>query len=277
MSPQTLYDEILSQARNHNPSASSSEILEGVFEIISREILPTVFKALELPQFPSWSMLAIESRGRRRRKSVETPIKLVERRAVIQKVDRLKRQISWDGGNSVRYDPHFSDSNNITFLPTSHLSSAEEAFPREFDYGEEIKTQSLEEPDRPYLNDLLPLEPKEPMVLSEEIQRKIVSEPVVEEVFKRIEVRMRNLATDRKLEMSFEVSFHSDAEIPSWKKYVIKINPPSNLDFKARMNIRTLLDMAIRKEIDDLLKSANGNRKEYLNQLSKSLFLHIEL
>lgn len=276
MSPKTLYAEILSQAINRNPSASSSEVLEGIFQIMSKEILPTVFKNVGLPKFPSWSMLAFEKRGRKRRK-IEPQEKLAERRIVIQQIERLKRQISWDGGNSARYDLHFPDVDTLTFLPAQDLSSNKKALTRILDYGEEIKTQSLEEPDKPYPKSLLLSEPKQPIDLSDEVQKKIISEPAVEEVFKRIEVGIRSLFVERKLDATVQVSFHSDSEIPSWKKYVITLNPPSSMDFEAKMNIRTLLDIAIRKEMDGLLKNASEDMKEYLYQLNKSIFIHIEL
>lgn len=276
MSQKTLYDEIVTQARIHNSSASSVEILESVLDIISKEVLPTVFKNLGLPEFPSWSMLAFEERGRRKRKRGDTPRKLVERRAVIQQVECLKRRMGWDGGNSVTGTPYFPDSDNVEFLPTSDLSSVKKTMPHELNYAEEIKNRFLE-PDKPYPNVLLPMEPKQSVVLSEEIQKKIVSEPIIEEAFKRIEVQIRNLVAERKLETNVEMSFRSDPEIPSWKKYVIMIIPPASVDFKARMNIRTLFEIAIRKEMDDLLKKTGEDRERCLNQLDKSLFLHIEL
>lgn len=69
----------------------------------------------------------------------------------------------------------------------------------------------------------------------------------------------------------------SDVEIPSWKKCVLTIHPPSELTFDERMNISTIFDVAIRKTINEMKKEADVTTTDYLKNLNRSMFVHIDL
>jgi hypothetical protein len=162
-------------------------------------------------------------------------------------------------------------------LPKFDLLSKEKPLDHKLDRGENIEHLTVKENGKTSPNVFLPLEPKRQIVLSEEIQRKVVSEPSLEEVMKIIETGMRKLIDDREIDASVEVSFRSDLEMPSWKRYVIVVDPQANLKFKDRMNLWTVFDVTVRKGIADLAKNADDNKKKYLSELNRNLFVHLEL
>jgi hypothetical protein len=278
MNSSTLCAEIMAEARYHNPKASLIQILDGVTELLSNEVLPEVLKNLSLPKFPSWSSILIaESRKERRGKKFKDSKSLRDRRVAIQQVEYVKRQMGWDGSDTSTSVRHFSDSTSPIFFPRFDLASVEEVSNHGSGYGKETKTPIEEEVGKPYPNILFPLKPQDTISLSKEIQQKIVSEPIVERAFKNIELSIRKLVDAKKLETSIDMSFRSDPEIPSWKKYVITITLPLNIDFNARMNMWTLFDLVIRKEITELAKNASDDERKFFDDLNKSLFLHVEL
>ena len=269
MSSHTLYDQILTEARSHNPEASPDEILDGLVTILENEILPEVLQDMSLPKFPSFSaILRSESTGRLVKKKFEPTDTLRKRRVVIQQIERLKRQLGWDGNNESRTLPYFSNSSNLAVFPELHVSPTKRT---------KLHIEKPEKTDEPYPTIAPPSKAPYQIVLSEAFQKKILSDPMLENVFKNIEIGMRNLIASRNLETDASVTSLTDFEIPSWEKLVINISPLSPMDFKERMNVWTLFDITIRNKIVALAKDADEKTQESLRNLNKRLYLHIEL
>jgi hypothetical protein len=277
MTSSTLLTEVLTEARNRNPQASLDEISAAIMELISSQVLPEAIKNLTLPGFPSWGSIAAESKGRQRKKRLTTTRSLSERRIAIQQIERIRQQMEWDGNDSTSSDRRLTDSNSLVYLPTFDRLSKEKPFDHKLDRGDTIEHLTVKENGKTSPNIFLPLEPKRQIVFSEEIQRKVVSEPSLEEVMKTTETGMRKMIDDREIDASVEVSFRSDIEMPSWKRYVITVSPPPSLNFKDRMNLWTVFDVTVRKGIVDLAKNADDNKKKYLSELNRNLFVHLEL
>lgn len=274
MSTQTLLSEIMTEAKNHNPDASSSEIAQGIVGIMEREILPEVLRDVSLPPFPSWSDMLIESKGRRIRKRFRSREILEERRIILQQIEYVRRGLVWDGTDTIAPTPHFPDFTSVIEVPESGKSSIKEIPKHD---GEETQAPTAEIIDKPYPTITPQPKLKSQITLSTEFQEKIITEPLLEQTFKNVEVGIRELIDARNLEANIDVSFRLDFEIPSWKKLVINVGVPSQVDFKDRMNIWTMFDLAIRNKITSLAKDASDDMREYLGNLNKDLFVHIEL
>jgi hypothetical protein len=274
MSSNTIYGQILTEARNHNPEASPDEILNGLVTILENEILPEVLQDMRLPKFPSLSdMLHSESTGRLVKRKFEPTETLRKRRDVIQQIERTKRQLGWDGNNESKVLPYFSNSNDLAVFPELSVSSAERAK----SYVEKPEIPIPEKIDEPYPKFFPPSKLPYQIVLSEAFQKRILSDPMFENIFKNIEISMRSLIASRGLEADISVISLTDFEIPSWEKLVININPLSSMDFKERMNVWTIFDITIRNKMADLAKDADEKTQEFLRNLNKRLYLHIEL
>lgn len=272
MVSQTLFSDILTEAINRNPQASPEDILEGLVNILETEILPSVIRDLRLPPFPSWAKMAIKSRGRKSRKKFQPTETLRQRRAVIQQVEYLKK-LNWDGVNTPTPAVHFSDHDDVIGLPQLGMSFEIETRRRR----SKTKFPIIELPHKPYARVSFPLERKNPFVLSDEVQERVVSDPLLEGLFKNVEISIRELIETRGLEACLSVSFKSDLEIPTWEKYVIKITLPPRTKFEERMKIWEIFDLTIRNKILELAKKADDKTREYLESTNKNLYVHMEL
>lgn len=272
MASKTLSSEIFTEAINRNPHASTEEILEGFVNIMEIEILPSVIRDLSLPDFPSWAKMAIESRGRKGKKKFRPKETLKEKRAIIQQVEYLKK-LNWDGVNTRTPTIYFSDHDDLMGLP--QLGKSFEIKPKRRKPKTEVPT--IESAHKPYARVPFPSERKNPFVLSNEIQERIISDSLLEGLFKNVEVSIRKLIETRNLEAYLDVSFKSDLEIPTWEKYVITIDLPSRMSFEEKMRIWEIFDLTIRNKISDLAKKVDDKTREYLDNMNKNLFVHMEL
>lgn len=271
----TLFSEIMDEARSYNPTASPTEIADGIVAVMEKEILPRVLRDVSLPSFPSWSdMLLSESRRRRIPKRFRSARTMAERRTLLQQIEHVRRQLVWDGTDTAEPTPHPPDLTNLTERPKPDVSSLEK-IPKH--NGKEAEIETTEDSDKPYSSVSPPAKAKSRITFSEGLQRRIISDPFLEKTFKNIEVGMRELIDARNLTTDVDVSFRPDFEIPSWRKCVIKVYPPSGLNFKDKMNVWTIFDLTIRNEITQLARDAGDDMKEYLNNLNKDLYVHVEL
>lgn len=284
MASLTLLDEIIAEVRLHNPSATPQEISDSIAAIIGNEILPEVLKNLTLPKFPSYRSIATaEARSTKGkiRTGTEKPINLADRRRIIQQVEHVRTQMSWDGINNVKPRIYVKDSPSLFYTPKTDMLPSIEAMRKEElekkpDFEKETEPRKKET-----INGTFQKMTKQPerniIVLSDTTQEKVVSEPIFEAVFKNIEVQLRNLIASRNLKTEIDVICKSDVEIPSWKKCVLTIHPPSELTFDERMNISTIFDVTIRKTINEMRKDADDTTTDYLKNLNRTMFVHIDL
>ena len=276
MNSETLSSRIIKEAMISNPDASRSEILEGILAIIQRDVLPAVLKDLSLPKFPSWADIVIESRRPKLpRKEAKREGFLEERRRVIQEVTYLRQKLHWDGDRTSAVYPYLEDSDNLATLPGLGGSSFERA--PKYD-GEKAKAPAGEEFGKAYPHIFPSLKPKHQITFSERLQERITSIPLLEKVFSKIEIDLRDLIASRKIEANLVVSLQLDFEITSWEKTLITIKElPPALTFEDRMKIWETFDLTIRSRINALRKEADENTNEYLENLNRNLFVHIEL
>jgi hypothetical protein len=272
MAPKILLSEIVTEAINHNPYASPEQVLDGIVSIMEKEVLPLVIRDLSLPDFPSWAKMTIELKGRKAKKKFRPKETLKEKRAIIQQVEYLKK-LNWDGINTSAPSIHFSDHDDLMGIPQLGMSFEIEPKRRR----PRAKVPAIESAHRPYASIPFALERKNPFVLSSEIQEKIISDSRFEGLFKNVEVSVRKLIETRNLEAYLNVFSKSDLEIPTWEKYVITINLPSRMSFEERMKIWEIFDLTIRSKIADLAKKADEKTREYLDNMNKKLFVHMEL
>ena len=173
-----------------------------------------------------------------------------------------------------------TDSAGLYYLPKAELPLIQEELDKQMGKDSDLKRSphptKKETVDGTFQKIPKPTE-ENLITLSETTQRKIVSEPIFEAFFKNVEVQLRSIIASRKLETEIDVTYKTDEEIPSWNKCVLKVHPPPNLNFNARMNISTIFDITIRKTINDLKKNADSNTLEYLKNLNRNLFVHIDL
>jgi len=272
MSSQTLFSEILTEAMHYNPHASSEQILDGVINMLEKEILPSVIRDLSLPDFPSWARMAIDLKGRKVKKRLRPKETLKEKRAIIQQVEYL-RKLDWDGVDTATPTIYFSDHDDL--VSRHQLRMPCETKPAS--YEPRVKTPTFKTAHKPYASFPFPSERRNTLVLSSEVQEKIVSDSRLENLLKNVEISVRRLVETRDLEAYLDVSFKSDLEIPTWEKYVININLPPRTNFDEKMKIWEIFDLTIRNKITGLSKEADDSTKEYLNNINKKLFVHMEL
>jgi len=278
----TLLEEIISEFRFHNPNATPQEISEGITAILGKEILPELLKNLSLPEFPSYRSLIISegsgARGKRKMVIGKAP-NLDNRRRAIQGIENVRIKLGWDGGDDLLPKAFTADSASL-YLPKSELPLIQEELDEQIredsDFRKSPDPVQKEAVNGPFQKIPKPIE-KNIITFSETTQRKIVSDSLFEVFFKNVEVQLRSIIDTRDLKTEIDVICKTDEEIPSWNKCILKVHPPSNLDFKARMNISTIFDITIRKTINELKKNADGNTLEYLKNLNRNLFVHIDL
>ena len=285
MTSTTLMDELIAEVRLRNPSASPQEVSDGIAAIISQEILPEALRLLSLPKFPSYrSIETAEARSfkGKRRPGTDALIDLDDRRRVIQQIEYVRTRMGWDGFDDFVPRSHAPDSSSLHYIPKIDLPSSRDALRKE-----ELKEgPDFRKMDQPAKKDSVngtfqkmsrPQEKKDIIVLSETAQRKIASEPIFEALFKNVEVQLRNIIASRKLETEIDVVCKTDVEISSWNKCIVTVHPPPDLGFGERMNISTIVDITIRKAIKDLKENADSDTKEYLQNLNRTMFVHIDL
>jgi hypothetical protein len=285
MTSPTLIDELIAEVRLHNPAATSQEVSDGIAAIMSKEILPGVLKNLSLPKFPSYrSIETAEARSikAKRRPGTDTSIHLDDRRRIIQQIEYVRTRMGWDGSDDFVPKSHAPDSSSLHYIPKIDLPAPRDALRKEKlkeepDYRKTGQPTEEETVNGTFQKMTRPPGKKDIIALSETAQRKIASEPIFEAVFKNVEVQLRNIIASRKLETEIDVVCKTDVEISSWNKCVLRVHPPPNLDFNERMNISTIFDITIRKAIKDLKENADSNTIEYLQNLNRSLFVHIDL
>lgn len=279
----TLFGEIISEVRLHNPNATPQEISEGLTAILGKEILPQILKSLSLPEFPSYRSLAISERRGSRRKQKTAIAKspdLDSRRRAMQGIESVRIKLGWDGGDDLLPKVYAVNSASLYYSPKAELPLVQEGLGEQLEKDSNRKIDS--QPIKKEIGDGTlqtipkPIE-KNLITLSETTQRKIVSDSIFEAFFKNVEVQLRSIIDSRNLETEIDVICKTDEEIPSWNKCVLKVHPPPNIDFNARMNISTIFDITIRKIIDDLKKNADDTTLEYLKNLNRNLFVHIDL
>jgi hypothetical protein len=276
MSSTTLLEEIVAEAKLHNPNIAPEEISEGIAIILSKEILPEVMKNLSLPKFPSYREVHSTRIKEKRQVKADMLIDLGDRRSLIQQIEQVRTEMGWDGVDDLRPITFGNNSPSIYYIPETGFSVPIETPIKKPDFKDD-----LEETEKEAANSTSQKMPKEPekniISLSETAQRKIVTDPLFEAVFKTVEIQLRNIIASRNLGTKIDVVCKSDVEISSWKKCILEVHPPSDLDFQARMNISTIFDIVIRKTIKDLKKDADEDTREYLKNLNRNLFVHIDL
>ena len=280
----TLLDQIITEVRLHNPSATFEEISAGIAKIVGNEILPKVLKSVSLPDFPTYrSVETAEARSTKRkiRKGDERPISLAERRIIIQQVEYVRGKMGWDGGDDVKPEMRVKNSPSFLYAPRTDLLLPTEVTKKEGQVGKTAFEKEVESPKKETVDGTFQKMVKQPekdiIILSNTAQEKVVSEPIFEMFFKNVEVQLRSLIASRDLRTEVDVTCKSDMEIPSWKKCVLTIHPPSELTFNERMNISTIFDVTIRKAIDEMKRNANETTVDYLKNLNRSIFIHIDL
>lgn len=276
MSSETLFSKIVTEATYHNPGASRAEILEGIFATLEGEILPAVLRGLSLPKFPSWSDIVIDSkRPKTVKRGPGEESFLAERRRVIQEIEYVRRKLRWNGDKTSTVHAYPEDSDNSAFPIRTRGSSFDGV---QEPNGKEAKTPGVQEFGKTYPYILPPPKPKYQITFSERSQGKIVSNPLLERIFSRVEIDLRNLIASRQIQAHLEVSIKSDCEIASWEKTVITIRElPSDMTFEERMKIWEIFDLTIRGRINELRKGADTNADKYLKDLNNNLFVHVEL
>jgi len=273
MTPEISFTEILVEIKKYNPHASPDEISAGVITLLEKEILPRAMQYMSLPRFPSWSDLTIQKSGRQPKKRIGRPKRSLEKRRIaLQNIERARQKLHWDGGTIPLPIYTYPDADSIISPPEINLSSAWKPL-----RPKKRETIPLEQRVDPYGVKLPLTKERFQIIFQKGFQAEILSDAVFEDVFSKIEKRIRELISSRNLELNIDVSFREDYEIPTWKKYIITIDFPPHIDFEDRTKIWTIFDLTIRNKIDELAKNADDAIKKYLNELNKKLFVHIEL
>jgi len=273
MTPEIPFTEILVEIKKYNPHASPDEISAGVITLLEKEILPRAMQYMSLPRFPSWSDLSIQKSGRQPKKRIGRPKRSLEKRRIaLQNIERAKQELHWDGGTIPLPTYAYSDADSIISPPETNLSSAWQPL-----RPKKKETIPLEQRVAPYGAKLPLTKERFQIIFQKEFQAEILSDTVFEDVFSKLEITIRELIDSRNLEGNIDVSFRTDHEIPSWKKYVIVIDLPPQVEFEERTKIWTIFDLTIRNKLRKLTDKADGEMKDYLNNLNKKLFVHIEL
>jgi len=277
MNSQTLISKIVTEAMNYNPNASIDDILGGIFTIMEREVLPAVFKGVSLPDFPSWSDIVIESKkGKIIRKGPRPSTHLLkERRLIIQQIEYLRQKLDWNGNKTLTTYPYLANFDNLIGIPETGQPSIK--MEPKYD-GEETRVPFIEDLGKTYPSILPALKPKYQITFSNLVQEKIISNPLFERIFSKIEVSLRRLIEERNLEANVEVFFQSDIEIPNWEKSVITIKDlPLKMTFEDKMKIWEIFDLTVRSRIAELAEEMDENTRKYLKDLNRNLFVHMEL
>jgi hypothetical protein len=273
----TLLERIATEARLSNPNANPEEIVEGIKKTINEEIIPRVIKNIALPKFPSYREIELAQFKRIKVKpnaKTEMGNNLGSRRSLIQQIEGIRNDMGWDGINDTRPQFFLNDSPNIISpmadLPiTRPLGKKRELKEKEREDNQEVAdTIAKEKPGETSKNVIS---------LSESTQRKIVIEPIFGKFFENVELQLRDTIAKRQLETEIDVECKNDIEFSSWNKCVIKIHMKKSMEFNEKMNISTVFDVTIRKQLNELKKNADEGTVKYLDALNKNLFVHIDL
>ncbi|MDH5461167.1 MAG: hypothetical protein OEZ29_01625 [Candidatus Bathyarchaeota archaeon] len=273
MNEHSFVSKIITQASYHNPEAFPNEILQGIVNLMENEILPAVFTALSLPEFPSAMKVFRESRDRRRKKRFRRKASLEETRVLIQQLEYIKRRlIGYRDSSSIEPMVDFSDFDNFMAPYESNRSLIRERL--EFN-GEPMKVAPVERPSKPYVSTLPPTRVKHQINLSQDIQDRIMSDSLFENVFKAVETEIRELAPSHPFEI-LEVSLHSDCELPDWERTILTLTLPP-MSFENKMRLWQRYDIRIRKRIAEVASQMDKSHRKRVEALNKNLFIHVDL
>jgi hypothetical protein len=279
MTSLTVLDELVAEIKLQNPDATPEEIYEVIAVSLSKEILPEVVKSLVLPEFPTYRMVELEQSKRlkvKRKSKNDQFANLGQRRSLIQDIERVRTEMGWDGVNNMRSTSFIANSTTLLFEPRRNFPMTRKISLRKPDFKEEFEEKEKETIHS--TSQQMPIQTeKDIFTLSETTQRKIVTEPMFEAIFKKVEMQLRGIIINRALQTEIEVVCQSDLEIPSWNKCILKVHPPSTLGFNEKMNISTLFDITIRNVIKSLKETATPEEANYLQDLNRNLFVHIVL
>ncbi len=268
--------ELASYIKSNYPEASPEEISEIAFAILSQEILPEVFKSIKLPDFPTYRMVAKNKADTLKGITTENPVDLNNRRRIIQQIEDVRYEMGWDGIDDLTSrNFHVTNSTNLNNFTENISAKARDSQKRtevetEPDKKRDNKRSEgnsikLEEPSKDYIS------------LSDTAQNKVVSELIFEELLRKIEIELRKTVISRNLKAEIELICKTDAEISSWNKCILKIRPLDNLKFEERMNISTIIDLLVRKIITEMKKTADQDTSNYLRDITRNFFVHIDL
>jgi hypothetical protein len=279
MMSETLLEEIVTEVKLRNPDALPEEIFEEVATMLSKEILPQVIKNISLPKFPTYRQVML-SQSKRTKSKIETkahpPKSLGYTRNMIQEIESVRNEMGWDGIDDSKPKMFITDSTNPYHLQKNIFRLSREDL--------KIKTNIKEAPEKEREEianataQKMPMKPdKNILELSESVQRKIVTEPIFGLVFKSVELKLRNIIATRNLSTEVDVICKSDIEIPTWNKCVLTAHPPAKINFDERMNISTIFDITIRTVINEMKKDADEKTLDYLRNLNRNFFVHVDL
>jgi hypothetical protein len=278
MKSSTLADELVTQIRMINPAASPEEIFESIADILGKEILPEVLKNISLPRFPSYRVEIAERQKIKERRRGETlsPADINPSRKIIKEIESVRIEMGWDGIDDVTPKFRVNNSTALSYVPKVSLLSLKEKEPKKTDIKKDFEEKQEE---TVHSNaQIVQIQPEKDIIsLSETAQRKIASEPIFEEMFKNLEIELRESITRKKSKTELDVACKPDFEIPTWNKCVLTIHPNSEIDFGERMNISTRFDSIIRRTITQMKKDADVGTQEYLQNINDNFFVHVDL
>lgn len=273
----TLLEEIIAEIKLRNPNGSPEDIFEGVSAFLSTEVLPDVIKNIILPRFPTYREVSFEKK--KAKSKIETKANsyksLSYTRIMIQQIESVRNDMGWDGVDDTMPKISINDFTSPYYEPRNlrytkeNLRSKRQVEHESEEKAEEIVNATVQKVPKESNKDII--------CLSDTTQRKIVEEPLFGQVFKNVELQLRDVIAKRQLETKVDVEWKNDIEFSNWQKCIVRIHPKKSCTFNEKMNISTLFDVTIRHQINELKKEADDNTKEYLNNLNKDLFVHIDL
>ncbi|MGD0645084.1 MAG: hypothetical protein ABSA75_09285 [Candidatus Bathyarchaeia archaeon] len=267
-------EELALLVRGYYPEATPEEIAEITLEIVSKEILPDVMKNIKLPDFPSYRLIAMDKTAKAKETTtIEKSVDLSSRRRIIQQIEGVRYKMGWDGIDDLT-PKNFNSSNSSNALYFSEKISAKDQNQKPkkdilLDKAENRRIEGtsikMEEVSNDYIS------------FTDSIQKKIVSESILEKLLSQIEIELRKAILSQNIKAEIELTYKTDFEVASWNKYVLKIHPITNLKFDERMNISTRIDLLVRKTINNMKSNSEPQTTEYLRDISRNFFVHIDV
>jgi hypothetical protein len=278
----SLFIEIVSGLHKNAPDASPEDLANILIKVIEKDILPIAIKNMNLPSPPSPLEIKREQlylkRAPKRSRNLPT---LKEKEKLIREFEDIKHYLNGRDADNPSFVPDFSvtdfDTPKIPFDLT-FKSSIQVPSPKTDGLSRESILEELTV--SPYIKPAKEKKEKgnevTKFIIANEIQNRIVSDSLFKDVFRVIEIAIKDFITTCPFEMDFTAYFREDIEIPEWKKVVLSVNA-FDLEYEQKMSLWDTIDSYVRNAIHELMETMEPSERKKIEDINKKLFIRMEL
>ncbi len=274
----SLFTEIVSGLHKNAPDASPEDLTNILIKVIEKDILPAAIKNMKLPRPPSPLEIKREQlylkRMPKRFRNLSTTLK----EKLIREFDYIKHQLNGRETDNPSFVPDFfvTDFDTLRIpVDLTFKSSIQVTSPKKDGLSRESILEELTV--SPYIKSVKEKDKEFPkFIITEEIQNKIASDLLLREIFRIIEIKIKDFVTTFPSRIDLTVALHKDLELPEWEKTVITISA-INFDFDRKMILWEILDSKVRSSLKEMMDHASPSERPKIEDFNRNLFTHMEL